>query len=44
MYKPAASDPMNKYKEDLLWYTNFVSDKKGVEYVRRRYNLVDALR
>ena len=41
--KISDTDPMNGYKDDLLWYTNIISSTKGDIYRRRRYNLMDAL-
>ena len=35
---------MNGFKDDLLWYTNFVSNNRGERFVRKRYNLIDLLR
>jgi hypothetical protein len=42
--KPSVSDPMNGNKDDLLWYTNFISDTKGTVFIRKRFNVVDLLR
>ena len=42
-YKLSTSDPMNGYKDDLVFYLNIVMDTEGNLFSRVHYTLIDLL-
>ena len=42
-FKKSSMDPMNEYKDDLVYYLNIVMDSQGNMYSRQHYTLIDLL-
>ena len=42
-YKLAKSEELSGNKDELLWYTNFISNPSARKFKRTRFNLVDLI-
>ena len=42
-FKISSIDPMNGFKDDLVYYLNIVMDAQGNMYSRQHYTLIDLL-